>query len=729
MKRGNTGHANAQGFQKKSRSEAPQEHEETQKLEAKDMKALQERHTKAAKHFLLMRTHLEKAQKALEEAQKKVTRSEELFKAAEKEERQAKRELEAEEKKVEELAQAARLAASANGSKDSAGSDPKGVLALKGNLNDLPFKEETAEAIQHELRARMAKSQEQRQLAQTRHELCEKEHLTLVRAQQVHETTSKHLLEQLKKAVPEAQASYDSSVAELAQIQDLKKTFETFKEEPEKTRVKAVQAMKSPLKKLGIPDQRPLTMLPETLKKKKNKRSVAERKFLKTIEEKILAKIRESQEALAQQGKELAAQKEQLRKAENERESHAKAVEENEKKMEAMKTELKSAVEYDETTQEDLRKHEHKMTKMGRMTYFNSWDKGCAICCAEAPIDTAVTLGCGHGWFCISCVLRFAETRLENQSGEVPCLFSPQCTARISERDLIRTLPRSIIFRLHACNIKRAAEVAGSVVRPCPTPNCVMTKIFKAHSVAQEMCSLCDKESCWWCGAQPYHKNMTCEQFGRKRKEKDIDASFFRWMEKTGTKQCPKCGMATTKENLEIQKDQVEECHKMLCRMCGTRFCFGCSAILTDSFTCGCTQNAHGFVDPFTGDLLKHLMPAKAIAKAAAKANPKRKPKAKSKRWWVQCNNRLAAAEKNHMWFFETNMCYIDALSFQKWWAFVNFPCVDWIEDWDSSRLFSGAWCSCTCHKARINTVSLCCLFLDIARFCLMFLSMGSSNS
>lgn len=31
---------------------------------------------------------------------------------------------------------------------------------------------------------------------------------------------------------------------------------------------------------------------------------------------------------------------------------------------------------------------------------------------------------------------------------------------------------------------------------------------------------------------------------------------------------------------------QVEECHKMMCRSCGTKFCFGCGAILTENYTC-----------------------------------------------------------------------------------------------------------------------------------------------
>lgn len=60
----------------------------------------------------------------------------------------------------------------------------------------------------------------------------------------------------------------------------------------------------------------------------------------------------------------------------------------------------------------------------------------------------------------------------------------------------------------------------------------------------------------------------------------------------------------------------------MMCRSCGTKFCFSCSALLTETYTCqwpkvsrkaswrgGCTQNGHNFVDPHSGKLVKHLKP------------------------------------------------------------------------------------------------------------------------
>merc|ERR1712227_591543 len=125
-------------------------------------------------------------------------------------------------------------------------------------------------------------------------------------------------------------------------------------------------------------------------------------------------------------------------------------------------------------------------------------------------------------------------------------------------------------------------------------------------------------ESCWLCGAQPFHEGRTCEQHAMRERASGQaeDDSFYQWMEATGTRQCPKCQMAVSKENLQRQTEQRSECHKMLCRNCGTRFCFKCLAVLTETYSCGCTKNKHGFIDPFTGEVLGHLAKGKATALA-----------------------------------------------------------------------------------------------------------------
>merc|ERR1719464_278558 len=117
---------------------------------------------------------------------------------------------------------------------------------------------------------------------------------------------------------------------------------------------------------------------------------------------------------------------------------------------------------------------------------------------------------------------------------------------------------------------------------------------------------MCRRTSCLGCCAQPFHRGLTCEAHAERRSSK-AEQDFRRWMQETGTPQCPTCGMAITKQNIERQSTQYQECHKMICRGCSTRFCFKCRQVLTEKFSCGCSASAHQFIDPITMRAIPHL--------------------------------------------------------------------------------------------------------------------------
>jgi len=77
--------------------------------------------------------------------------------------------------------------------------------------------------------------------------------------------------------------------------------------------------------------------------------------------------------------------------------------------------------------------------------------------------------------------------------------------------------------------------------------------------------------------------------------------------------------MAVSKQNLDKQQSQYQECHKMICRNCNTKFCFKCTKVLTDTFNCGCSINAHGFVNPFSGKRMEHITKKVGRGKAVKK--------------------------------------------------------------------------------------------------------------
>mmetsp|Transcript_50833 Transcript_50833/g.135680 ORF Transcript_50833/g.135680 Transcript_50833/m.135680 type:complete len:869 (-) Transcript_50833:23-2629(-) len=232
----------------------------------------------------------------------------------------------------------------------------------------------------------------------------------------------------------------------------------------------------------------------------------------------------------------------------------------------------------------------------------------CGLCCEDADPGSAVRLACQHGWYCSICMTRHVEARLSDGVVEVSC---PECRVPLAEHTLRAAgVPDKTLDRLNALSLEQAVN-AASDLWACPTPNCPMRVALEEGERAQLRCTMCKKSSCLKCGAQPFHRGKTCEQHAEKQRSLRRQTMGFgglrQWMEETGSKQCPTCHMVVTKQNLKNQLTQKAECHKMCCRVCKTRFCFKCLAILTGSFTCGCTSNDHGFIDPTSGTRLNHL--------------------------------------------------------------------------------------------------------------------------
>jgi len=237
----------------------------------------------------------------------------------------------------------------------------------------------------------------------------------------------------------------------------------------------------------------------------------------------------------------------------------------------------------------------------------NHEEQTCAICCNTISTNRAVRLECRHGWYCDTCMLRYSETQLAEGALQVTC---PECRRPIEEHILRDIVPHKVIDRLLEQSLRQAVAASSDLVA-CPTPDCPMRVALGDEGKTYLNCQLCSKTSCLRCGVQPYHEGATCESRCAIAKTQalsdDGERSLLEWMAETGTKQCPTCGMAVSKESLHNQGTQRSECHKMWCRNCGTRFCFKCLTILTRSHTCGCTNAKHSFINPHTGRLVKDV--------------------------------------------------------------------------------------------------------------------------
>lgn len=246
----------------------------------------------------------------------------------------------------------------------------------------------------------------------------------------------------------------------------------------------------------------------------------------------------------------------------------------------------------------------------------------CTICCMDVESGDAVRLGCSHGWYCRGCLERYAQARLNEGAVDVSC---PDCREPVPDCDLKKILPQDVILRFHARSISRAVA-ASSNLFTCPTPNCGMCfELDEGDDAHLRQCLKCWKGSCLRCGAQPYHVGLSCTEHAAKmarikQKPQASDASLWRWMRRTGTVQCPVCKMGVSKEDLASQQTQRKECHKMFCRGCMTKFCFKCLAIFTDDYSCRCSIQAHGFVNPLNGRRVEHAKVKVARRRGAAGA-------------------------------------------------------------------------------------------------------------
>mmetsp|Transcript_69427 Transcript_69427/g.206855 ORF Transcript_69427/g.206855 Transcript_69427/m.206855 type:complete len:379 (-) Transcript_69427:74-1210(-) len=259
----------------------------------------------------------------------------------------------------------------------------------------------------------------------------------------------------------------------------------------------------------------------------------------------------------------------------------------------------------------------------------NTRQETCSICTEAQPPWSAVRLPCRHGWYCPGCLQRFAEVRLGEGRHEVPC---PECGVPLGQGLLRAVLPKQTLDRLLERSLEQAVS-ASDGLWPCPTPDCRHRVALDDGQVPCLQCPQCHQEHCLRCHVTPFHHGQTCEEYAAARQAvgrrgagratssrsspdsaeqqgESAEELLQQWMKKTGSKQCPRCKMGVTKEDLARQRGQTAECHKMICRNCETRFCFRCLKVLTATTSCRCTPAEHGFINPRTGRFVTHLRKA-----------------------------------------------------------------------------------------------------------------------
>ena len=217
----------------------------------------------------------------------------------------------------------------------------------------------------------------------------------------------------------------------------------------------------------------------------------------------------------------------------------------------------------------------HRTLAVRMPPVFDSFD--CPICMDEVEHeDECARLNCGHR-YCRDCFSMHVTALLDsNRSGDyaVPCPH-PGCNGDLSRTELLAALgddQTAILARIDALRstLKKRKEEEQEVARGreifyCPNKRCSAI-IYTHHKQRWATCDECGGEAC--CHCLEAHGRLTpCAMADAAlmvAHPRDTLCRGWKWV---NTKACPECGS-------RIQKNGG--CHHMLCRNCGTNFCWRC---------------------------------------------------------------------------------------------------------------------------------------------------------
>lgn len=140
----------------------------------------------------------------------------------------------------------------------------------------------------------------------------------------------------------------------------------------------------------------------------------------------------------------------------------------------------------------------------------------CEICAGDAAAGDALRLRpCGHGWFCLECVRRWAATQVADGQCLLCCPI-PECRRPIEHSQLRTVLPGDAFEGLVRRSVESLCAQDESVVA-CPTPDCPYRAWVGEGQEPRLVCEYCRLESCTRCGASPYHHGLSCAEEARRQ--------------------------------------------------------------------------------------------------------------------------------------------------------------------------------------------------------------------
>jgi len=243
----------------------------------------------------------------------------------------------------------------------------------------------------------------------------------------------------------------------------------------------------------------------------------------------------------------------------------------------------------------------------------------CPICMEDVAEVFARTIGdCGHG-FCLECLGGHVRARVGQRHLSSDLFVCPavDCTTPLTVQDV-----RAVTIELgpeHADVWNQYSDAADDTVierlvvegtaRRCPAPTCGYVFTWDTSCARNFQCPKCSATFCLQCTAAegavgPAHPGESCEGYvDRLAADGEAAARLVQWRRENaaaddrfrallreefaagGSKPCPHCGMAITKNGGCAHHD---------CLTCRTKFCWNCGGFYsgprrTRANTCGYT--------------------------------------------------------------------------------------------------------------------------------------------
>eukprot|EP01022_Parablepharisma_sp_SALTPOND_P004572 TRINITY_DN120553_c0_g1_i1.p1 TRINITY_DN120553_c0_g1~~TRINITY_DN120553_c0_g1_i1.p1 ORF type:complete len:721 (+),score=23.96 TRINITY_DN120553_c0_g1_i1:1756-3918(+) len=188
----------------------------------------------------------------------------------------------------------------------------------------------------------------------------------------------------------------------------------------------------------------------------------------------------------------------------------------------------------------------------------------CIFGCGSIPNDQIVALGCGH-YCCKKCLIHYVNSVHSNR-GSIKRIVCPkdhdESVLGLSRKYKRYKIPMPILDKhIDSEIIAKVKQNTTKNIAYCSTKDCkgiyYLDKEFKGKDF---VCKTCQKKTCRLC-REPAHQG-----FCKIRKQ------HMRNAEKNGyiVRSCPNCMEMLAKDR---------KCSHTTCYVCGTNFCFGCSAL------------------------------------------------------------------------------------------------------------------------------------------------------